>query len=355
MTISAGELLASSKARYALVHQFLERYRSLTLEAILSYVPEGEPRQHLYDLVTDYPSRGGKGFRPGLCLASCAAWGGDPADAVRSAASLELFHNAFLVHDDIEDESEERRGRPTLHALHGIPIAVNVGDAMNVLSIRPLMDNARHLGRRVAWQIFAEVEHMVRESVEGQAMELGWVRDNALELEPRDYLRMILKKTCWYTCIHPLRIGAIIGTVGAVDPDRFNRFGYFMGAAFQIQDDVLNLYGERERYGKEIGGDILEGKRTLMLIHALNTASTRDRARLGRFLARPRRDRSPEDVRWVYRLMERQGSLEYSRGVARSLAGAALHAFRACFDGTTDSPERRFLEDIIVYMIERDL
>ena len=218
--------MGSAEERFAVVRSFLDKYRALTLEGILSYIPEREPRKYLYDLVSDYPNRGGKGFRPGLCLASCAAWGRDPRDALRSAVALELFHNAFLVHDDIEDESEDRRGRPTMHATQGIPIAVNVGDAMNVLSIRPLMDNLKSLGHRVTWMVLGEVEHMVRESVEGQAMELGWMRDNEIDLVPGDYLRMVLKKTCWYTCMHPIRIGAIIGTDGEIDPDRFNRFGF---------------------------------------------------------------------------------------------------------------------------------
>lgn len=356
MTSAAGpSLLGSPQERFALVQSFLDRYRALTLSAIMAYVPEREPQKHLYSLVSDYPIRGGKGFRPGLCMASCAAWGRDPLDALRSAASLELFHNAFLVHDDVEDGSEDRRGRPTLHALHGIPIAVNVGDAMNVLSIRPLMDNLKPLGHRVTWMVLAEIEHMVRESVEGQAMELGWVRENQIDLRPQDYLRMILKKTCWYTCIHPIRIGAIIGTDGEINPDRFNRFGYFMGAAFQIQDDILNLYGEHEKYGKEIGGDIWEGKRTLILIHALSSCGPRQRQRMRRFLSKPRKDRSPEEVEWVYSVFKRCGSLEYSRSVARYLAGAALAEFHKSFAGAPDSPEKHFLEQIIIYMVERDL
>jgi geranylgeranyl diphosphate synthase type II len=107
-------------------------------------------------------------------------------------------------------------------------------------------------------------------------MELGWVRDNICDLSIEDYLRMTLKKTCWYTCIHPCRIGALIGTGGDINLERFDRFGYYMGAAFQIQDDILNLVGDRKKYGKEIGGDIWEGKRTMMLIHVINSCTEDD-------------------------------------------------------------------------------
>jgi geranylgeranyl diphosphate synthase type II len=327
----------------------------MTVAALLAGIPQTEPRRHLYDLVPLYPLRPGKGFRPGLCLATCAAFGGAPQAALNSAVALELFHNAFLVHDDVEDGSLSRRGLPTLPAEHGIAIAVNVGDAMNVLSIEPLMRNLESLGPELTWDVFVEIQHMVRQSVEGQAMELGWVRDNVIALEDGDYLRMTLKKTCWYTCIHPCRIGALIASRGAIDLDRFNRFGYFMGAAFQIQDDILNLVADEEKYGKEIDGDIWEGKRTLMLIHLLNNAAPHERERLQSFLATPRPARSPGTVRWAHRLMDRYGSIDYAKTSAHELALAALGEFRVAYADATDSRERRFIEEIVLYMVERDL
>jgi geranylgeranyl diphosphate synthase type II len=226
---------------------------------------------------------------------------------------------------------------------------------MNVLSIRPLMDNLMDLGPNLTWIIFAEIEHMACQSVEGQAMELGWVRDNISDLTEQDYLRMTLKKTCWYTCIHPCRIGALVGTGGAIDPDRFNRFGYYMGAAFQIQDDVLNLVGSHQRYGKEIGGDIWEGKRTLMLIHALNSCTDNELECMRAFLAKTRNERSAKEVRWVYRVMDKYGSIEFARSSARQLAGAALLEFVVAYGELPDSEEKEFIQQLVLYMIERDL
>jgi geranylgeranyl diphosphate synthase type II len=337
------------------VEEMLDRYKAVTMGALLSLLPVKEPRQYLYDLVPLYPQRAAKGLRPGLCIATCGAFGGDPDRAIRSAVSLELFHNAFLIHDDVEDGSEFRRGAPTLAAAYGLPIAVNVGDAMNVLSIRPLMDNLDLLGPEATWRVFAEVEHMVRESVEGQAMELGWVRDNICDLTEGDYLRMTLKKTCWYTCIHPCRIGSIVATAGAVKPERFDRFGYYMGVAFQIQDDVLNLVGEESKYGKEIGGDIREGKRTLMLIHALGACKPREKERLRRFLAKPRAERSDTEVRWVYSMMRKYDSVEFARACAKNLSGAALLEFVSAYGDQPDTEHKRFVEALVIYMIEREL
>ncbi len=254
----------SAAAAPNLVVATLAEYGGLTRAALGDYLQPREPRRHLYDLVADYPSRGGRMLRPSLCIATARAFGAGREDAVRTAVALELLHNAFLVHDDVEDESDERRGRPTLHALHGVPLAVNVGDALTLLGLRALLDNRLRLGPWLTMRILEEAERMARETVEGQAVELGWRRDNATELTETDYLQMVLKKTCWYTTIWPSRVGALIGTRSDRDLDRFLRFGFFLGAAFQIQDDLLNLLGDRARYGKEIDGDVWEGKRTVM-------------------------------------------------------------------------------------------
>ncbi len=337
--------------------EFLSRlavYREQSTQSLISSIPNREPKKYLYDLVSVYPLRGGKGFRPGLCLSVCKLFGGKEEDAMHSAVALELCHNAFLVHDDIEDESEDRRGSPTLHAEHGVPIALNVGDAMNVLALAPLMKNIHQLGPELTWQVFNEMQHMVLESVEGQAIELGWRKDNSCKLKDDDYLRMILKKTCWYTCIHPIRIGAIIGTKGKIDADIFNRFGYYLGASFQIQDDLLNLEGLRENYGKEIGGDILEGKRTLMLIHLLNSCSPRERKELKHYLSLPRAGRNAEQTSYVMKRMLHYDCLQYGRKSARNLAGAALKEFYTLMGHLPDTPEKKFISNMIFYMINRD-
>jgi geranylgeranyl diphosphate synthase type II len=266
-----------------------------------------------------------------------------------------MLHNAFLVHDDIEDESDLRRGLPTMHAEHGVPIAVNAGDMLTALSIGILRDNLPTLGLPMTWRVYDEFEHMMQESLEGQAMELGWVRDNRCDVTDEDYLRMVLKKTCWYSFIHPCRIGALIATRDRVDLDRFNRFGCYLGTAFQIQDDLLNLIGDERRYGKEIGGDLLEGKRTLMLIHLLRHLDPRDAARVTAFLGRPRATRSVKDARWILDVMRAQGSLDCARKVARQFAGGTLFEFTQAFRDVPESDEKTFLHQVISYLVSRDV
>jgi geranylgeranyl diphosphate synthase type II len=333
----------------------LAGYRETTLGGLLSAVPDREPRRYLYGPLSEHLSRIGKSIRPALCMATCQAFGGDVAAATKSAVAIEMLHNAFLVHDDVEDESELRRGRPTMHAEYGVPLAVNAGDMLNALSLRVLRENLPLLGETLTWRVFEEFDWMMQESLEGQAMELGWIRDNRCDLADGDYLRMVLKKTCWYSFIQPCRIGALIATRDGVDLDRFNRFGYYLGAAFQIQDDLLNLTGDEDRYGKEIGGDLLEGKRTLMLLHLFRTVPEADARRLKAFFAETRLQRSVGEMRWVLGLMRSCGSLEYGRSVSRQLAGAALYEFTHAFGDRPASDEKAFLSRIIQFMVSRDL
>ena len=189
--------------------------------------------------------------------------------------AIEILHNAFLVHDDIEDASDERRGAPHTARPAWGPVAVNVGDALSVLGLRPLLENRRILGVRVSMRILEEVERMVRETIEGQAIELGWRRANTTESRPRRLLANGPQKDLLVTTIFPNRVGALIATKDGIDLESFLPFGFFLGSAFQIQDDVLNIVGDKRQYGKELKGDLWEGKRTFMIIHLLEQASSK--------------------------------------------------------------------------------
>ena len=337
------------------IEQQLAQYRDVTYRALLGQLPTREPRRYLYELISDRLSHVGKGLRPALCIATCRAFGGSAEQALPSAVSIELLHNAFLIHDDIEDGSLYRRNRATLYVEQGIPIAVNVGDAMNAISIGSLTENIPVLGADLAYRIFHEAQHLVLQSVEGQALELGWTRDNLFELTVDDYLRLVLKKTCWYTCIHPCRIGALIGTAGRIDADRFNLFGFLLGAAFQIQDDILNLVGDRARYGKELLGDIWEGKRTLMLIHTLHECTAGEREQLGRVLSVTREQRTERDVEWVFRLFQRHGSIDFARAALREMVEAALDEFDLAYRDAPRSADRDFIRDLIPFLGSREV
>jgi geranylgeranyl diphosphate synthase, type II len=332
----------------------LADYRAEVTPLILAAIPDREPKKHLYDLVRSQVEREGKGIRPALCLATCRAFSGEGERARPSAAALELLHNAFLVHDDIEDASDYRRGQPTLHRQYGLPLAVNVGDAMNALSARLLKQNLDLLGPSLSARIFDEFDHLSLETIEGQALELGWIRDNDCSTSEQDYLLMVLKKTSWYSFIHPARVGALIARPEHATLDDFNAFGYYLGTAFQIQDDVLNLVGDRRKYGKEIGGDLLEGKRTLILAHLFKQVTPGERERLRAFLGKPRGQRLEREVAWIYELLHAYGSIQYARKAARDFADAARREFDKAYAGASAGPDLDFLRSLVDYMLSRE-
>jgi geranylgeranyl diphosphate synthase type II len=335
-----------------LVSETLQEYGGITRSALRHYLPTGEPQRHLYDLLADYPQRGGKMMRSSLCIATARVFEARLEDALRTAVAIELLHNALLIHDDIEDESDERRGYPTLHLLHGVPLALNAGDFLSLMSLQPLIENTKALGPRLAMRILEETELMARESAEGQAMELGWRRENTLELGDADYLTMVLKKTCWLAAIYPSRVGALIGTRDGIALEPFVRFGFFLGAAFQIQDDVLNLQAD-ERYGKERDGDLWEGKRTLMLIRLLQESTPEERAQLSALLQLSRQARTAQQIRWIRSLMETYGCIDYAQQVAHGLAGAALHEYSLIYGSLPDSRDKQFIEGLVTWVFER--
>ena len=337
---------------------FLDRlvwYRDMLADMLTEGVPTWEPQRHLYGLVTDFMGRSGKGLRPALCIATARALGGRAEDAFPAAAGLEMLHNAFLVHDDIEDGSDWRRGVATMHRRAGIPIAVNTGDSMNALAMRFFRKTGERLGPVTALRIFDEVDHMVVETLEGQAIELGWVRDNDLTVTTDDYLRLVLKKTAWYSFIHPMRIGALVANGEDQNLGRFDRFGYLLGLAFQITDDVLNLVGDIGRYGKEIDGDLWEGKRTLLLAHALGRANPTDRAWISTFLARPRERRLPREVLRLHQIIADGGSIPWAQRAAAEFAEAAAREFHnSAFAGVPAGPDLEWLRTCINFLTQRD-
>jgi geranylgeranyl diphosphate synthase type II len=381
----------------SLLATYLSDSRARVLETIRGFLPDApEYRGVLYELMLDYPLRDAKALRPALCIATCRALGGQLDAVLPSAAVLEFFHNAFLIHDDIEDLSEMRRGAPTLHARHGVPIAINVGDAMLALALQPLLDNTRRVGLGKSLRILETVATMCRESVEGQALELDWIKHGTWALAESDYVRMVGKKTSWYTFVAPVRIGAIAAGCAASEIEKLAAFAMALGTAFQIQDDVLNLDAGAASYGKELAGDLWEGKRTLILLHALANATAAERERAVAILKKQRsvsgedgqrgdlarvvselvqgddlsapvrarlqlalaaadaRTKSAADVATLFELVERHGSLAYARAVSRRYGERAAQLFEECAAFIPASVHREFLSALMGYVSTRD-
>jgi geranylgeranyl diphosphate synthase, type II len=335
------------------VEDRLRRVARTIRRSMLDAMPDGEPVQWLYGPMREYPSRPGKALRPALCLSAGAAFGGDPNDLLGIAVAIELLHNAFLVHDDIVDGSEMRRGRPTLAASHGMSAALNAGDGLAIVASQVLRRATRRLDRDLADLVWGEFDTMALRTLEGQATEVGWQLDNVEDVGPEDYLNLIMHKTCWYTTIHPLRVGAIVGSRGTVELAPLVRFGFHFGAAFQIRDDLLNLVGDERMYGKEILGDLYEGKRTLALVHLLSNAQDSDRELVRDYLRRTRAERSPELVQTIRCLMDTYGSIQFTSEFAEGILSVAEEYFEQAFADAEPGPDLDFLRALVPYVWAR--
>ena len=336
---------------------FLKETKKQIDAHIFDFLPSqhNHPEVHqFYQMMLDYPLRAGKGLRPAICLLICEAFGGNPKKAFNTAASLELLQNWALIHDDIEDGSDLRRGEPCLHQKYGIPIAINVGDGLHCRMWEMLNRNVGLLGYELAFEISSEFVQLSNSIVEGQHIELSWVENNRWDLTEADYSTMCIKKTASYTCITPCRLGALIAGSSKNETTPFINIGMNLGVAFQIQDDVLNLIGEERLYGKEIGGDISEGKRTLILIHLLNTCSHKEAKRIIEIMGRSRMDKSQDEVQEVLDLMKHYESIQYAQQYAKTLAQRAYAQFNQAFSDLPQSKAKDIFLGLIDFLIERE-
>jgi geranylgeranyl diphosphate synthase type II len=350
--VSAASQRSPDDARLAAINRRMAAYRAVVRTEMARFLPAAEPKAYLYDLMRDYPTRPGKLIRSSLCLAAGEAYGGSIDDVLGVAVALELMHNAFLVHDDVEDESLLRRGAPTLSSIHGVALSVNAGDALAMAALRPLHDAINELGPLIGRRVWSEFDLMMARTLEGQAMELGWQRDGRTNIGVADYLRMVTLKTASYTTVFPLCVGALIASGGSADLRGLTTGGVLLGCAFQIIDDVLSLSPTRG-YGKDALGDLYEGKRSFPIIRLLNHASADDRRRIEGFLRLPRVERDDLAVRAILQRVRKSGSLDGARSDALILADQGITAVTAALKARGSSPAQTFLLGLCRHLVTR--
>jgi geranylgeranyl diphosphate synthase type II len=339
--------------------QFLEHYIPLIEEEMFSFLPVLEPELYMYRPMRDYPERGGKRSRPAMVLLACEALGGDTALALRTAAAFEMFQSFALLHDDIEDDSDFRRGKPCIHKLHGVSLSINIGDALYAKVFEVLAANRDLLGCETTLLLIEEMTRGSRETFEGQAYDVGWIRDRYVPSED-EFMTMLSKKTGWYTGYGPCTAGAIIAGATEAERESIAAFGEATAIAFQIRDDLLNLTASATEadqapgitsgaYGKERGGDIAEGKRTLIMIDLLRKCSSAESNRVLEILHSDRQQTTVAQTEEVIQLAEQYGAMEYAEGVSEQITLKAL----AHLDRIPQSRARDRLRDMLEFFVQR--
>jgi geranylgeranyl diphosphate synthase type II len=254
----------------------LDDLQDIISEAIDRLEIPGHPAA-LYEPVRYILSLGGKRLRPALLLMACDLFGGDVDKAVSPALAIELFHNFTLVHDDIMDNAPIRRGKPTVHEKWGRNEGILSGDAMLVLSYQLLMQVNPGILTPVL-EIFNATALGV---CEGQQLDMDF--ENRSDVTIPEYLDMIRLKTS-VLLGGTLKIGALIGGAAFADAALLNTFGENLGIAFQLQDDILDVYGDPDKFGKQVGGDIIANKKTYLLIKAFKLATPAQLDVLGQWM-----------------------------------------------------------------------
>jgi geranylgeranyl diphosphate synthase type II len=227
----------------------------------------------LYEPNEYFLRMGGKRVRPVLCLMGNELFDEIKPDAWEMATAIELFHNFTLIHDDIMDKAPLRRGMETIHHKYGLSTAILAGDVM-LIAAYELMNNISLLVIRQVQNLFNTT---AKEVCEGQQYDMDFEKKESVTFE--EYIRMIELKTSVLLGAS-LRMGAILGGAGQRNQDLIYQFGCKLGLAFQVQDDYLDAFGDPSKFGKQVGGDILSNKKTFLLIHALEAASTTQKAEL---------------------------------------------------------------------------
>ncbi len=309
---------------------------SKELEAAVGTIDE--PR--LRAAALHYPQAGGKALRPALAVTACQAAGGQPEAADPLALSVELLHTFSLVHDDLMDRDEVRRGVPAVHKAFDEATAILAGDALYALSFEQLS----HLGHQPGTsEVVASVATTARILCEGQSMDMAF-ETSWPELDA--YETMIRRKTAaLFACA--TANGARLAGADEATIEALATFGESLGLAFQIQDDVLDLTVETDALGKPQGSDVLAGKKTHPMILARQAASPREKERLEMILDRGAQDR--DEVAWVVDLCEETGAITQSTGRAFELFEQA----RQALDALDPSPARDDLEGVLTWVRDR--
>jgi octaprenyl-diphosphate synthase len=279
---------------------------------------------------------GGKRLRPILLLLAANALGYRGSEHHTLAAVIEMIHTATLLHDDVVDESSQRRGRATANAAFGNAAAVLVGDFLYSRAFQLMVATGR-------MRVLAIVADATNEIAQGEVLQLMNVGNAGIDEEA--YVAVVRRKTA-KLFEAAARIGAVLGAATPAQEDALARFGMHLGIAFQIQDDVLDYEGDAEKLGKNLGDDLAEGKITLPLIRALATAPTRDAA----FVRSGIDAGNAVDLARVQALLASTGALEYARACARREADAAA----ACLAGLPQSRETRTLLQLAAFAVNRD-
>ena len=305
--------------------EYVESRREGVYSTICRYLPIKEPEEH-YRIAREYTDRQGSYRRPGLLLLASEMFGAGREDALLPAAAMQLSEDWILVHDDVEDNSELRRGKPALHKIYGFEIAINAGDAAHIVMWRMLKDYMVGAGNERGNALYEKFYDMMEKTVEGQYLETNFIYNFPGFAKANEdlYTRIISSKAAYYSVYGPLQLGAIAAGAGSEkELNMLREIGNPAGLAFQIMDDILDMTADEKLFGKKRYGDLFEGKLTLIIYHTYQSATPQERERIDSIYRKRREEKSEEEISFLVSMIEKYGGLDYARSVAERYSVAA--------------------------------
>ena len=288
----------------------------------------------------------GKRIRPTLCLLACEALGGDVGSALPAAAAVELVHNFSLIHDDIQDGNSERHNRPTVWWVWGPAQAINAGDGMHALArLALLRQTDSGMSPERTLKAVGLLDEACLRLCEGQYLDLTY--QERVDISQDAYFKMVEGKTAaLISCATEL--GAVMSQAGEPVAKALANFGSKLGTAFQIRDDILDLWGQQDT-GKPLAGDILNKKKSLPIVYAIENASGAERRALGDVYFK--RVMEPEDIDKIIEVLETLGARQFCQDKADALCNEALESLS---DAGLSSEQSEGLESLARFMVSRE-
>ena len=349
------------------ISDIIRNYKSIIYDKLLEYlyldnfkeIPKNyqEIKSFHLELCSDYPQRGGKFLRSVILILMAEAFGGSVDHTLQTATAIEISQNWLLIHDDIMDGSLLRRGQPTLNRKYNNRFAVNAGDSLQVIMWKILRDNEFVIGVDKSFRVIDEFIKILERTTFGQTAELWFSERNILSFSESDYYFIVDGKTSCYTISGPMRLGAIVGNSDFESLNKtifpiLDNIGKCFGRAFQIIDDVLNITSDFDGLKEKRGSDIVEGKRTLLLIHLLNNCTKDQREKVCNIMNESQICKSQEDIEYIIDLFSQMGSIDYAFEKAKDWSKRGFYLFKQCdFLINTDAKEK--LLAIMDYLVNR--
>ncbi|HUC38838.1 MAG TPA: polyprenyl synthetase family protein [Candidatus Acidoferrum sp.] len=334
--------------------EFAEKYRDPVYKTICSYVPIKEPLGH-YKIMRDYIDRQGKYRRPALLLLTACLYGAKPEETLLPAAAQQLSEDWILMQDDIEDDSELRRGKPAAHRLYGWVHTLDASDTGHMAMWKMLKDYLMQVGPEKGTRMYDKFYDMMRYTVEGQYIENTFIHDTKdLDKASEElYFKIVDSKTCYYTIYGPMQLGAIAGGATDRDLEMLKEIGQKCGVAFQIVDDILDMIADEKDFGKKNNGDLYEGKLTLMVIHAYRSATPEEKLRMNAIYGKKRQEKTAEEIAFIRGLIEKYKSIDFAKGIADRYGSEAAAAVKRYIDSMPANGYREIVLSAIEEMYIR--